>query len=81
LKKGYYQVYGFGLKHNFSQYFSKLEAKKINFALATIYSNEEISFDFLDINTAYGNLGINKMTSTVDTFHFIFSASKEFKKI
>lgn len=80
LKKGYYQVYGLGLKHNFSQYFSKLEAKNINIALATIYSNEEISFDFLDINTAYGNLGINKLTSRVDTFHFILSASKEFKK-
>lgn len=80
LKKGYYQVYGFGLKHNFSQYFSKLEAKKINFALATVYSNEEISFDFLDINTAYGNLGINNLNGLVDTFHFQLSASKEFKR-
>ncbi|MCD8529545.1 MAG: hypothetical protein LRY25_02025, partial [Flavobacterium sp.] len=57
LKRGDYQVYGFGLKHNFSQYFPKVESKNIHFALATIYSKEDISFDFLDIDTAYGNLG------------------------
>ena len=80
LKRGDYQVYGFGLKHNFSQYFSKLEAKKIHFAAAAIYSKEDISFDFLDINTAYGNLGINNLNGLVDTFHFQLSASKEFKR-
>ena len=80
LKKGYYQVYGFGLKHNFSQYFPNLEAKNIHFAFTTVYSNEEFSFDFLDVNTSYGNLGLNNLSSQVDTFHFILSASKEFKK-
>jgi hypothetical protein len=80
LKRGDYQVYGFGLKHNFSQYFPKVESKNIHFALATIYSKEDISFDFLDIDTAYGNLGINNLNGLVDTFHFQLSASKEFKR-
>jgi len=80
LKRGDYQVYGFGLKHNFSQYFPKIEAKNIHFAAAAIYSKEDISFDFLDINTAYGNLGINKLNGLVDTYHFQLSASKEFKR-
>lgn len=80
LKRGDYQVYGFGLKHNFSQYFSKMEDNKIYFSVAAIYSKEDISFDFLDINTAYGNLGINNLNGLVDTFHFQLSASKEFKR-
>jgi hypothetical protein len=80
LKRGDYQVYGFGLKHNFSQYFPKVEAKNIHFAAAAIYSKEDISFDFLDINTAYGNLGINNLNGLVDTYHFQLSASKEFKR-
>lgn len=81
LKKGDYQVYGFGLNYNVSQYFKSLEAKNINISTAVIYSKEEISFDFLDINTAYGNLGINEISSLVDTFHFQLSASKEFNKL
>ncbi len=80
LKKGDYQVYGFGLKHNFSQYFPKVVAKNIHFAAAAIYSKEDISFDFLDINTAYGSLGINNLNGLVDTYHFQLSASKEFKR-
>jgi hypothetical protein len=80
LKRGDYQVYGFGLKHNFSQYFPKIEAINIHFAAAAIYSKEDISFDFLDIDTAYGNLGINNFSGLVDTYHFQLSASKEFKK-
>lgn len=73
-------MYGFGLKHNFSQYFPKVESKNIHFALATIYSKEDISFDFLDIDTAYGNLGINNLNGLVDTFHFQLSASREIKR-
>jgi hypothetical protein len=80
LKKGYYQVYGFGLKYNLSQYFPKIEAKNIYFSAAAIYSKEDISFDFLDINTSYGNLGIDNFSGLVDTYHFQLSASKEFKK-
>lgn len=81
LKKGEYQVYGFGLSHNISQYFKNLKAKKFNVSSALIYSKEEITFDFLDIDTAYGNLGINQLSGLVDTFHFQLSASKEFNKL
>lgn len=79
LKRGYYQVYGFGVKHNLSQYFPKLEAKKINIAAMTFYSNEDISFDFLDVNTSYGNLGINNLNGLVDSYHYQLSVSKEIK--
>ena len=79
LKRGYYQVYGFGLKHNLSQYFPKLEAKKIHISAMTFYSNEDISFDFLDVNTAYGNLGINNLNGLVDSYHYQLSVSKEIK--
>ncbi len=79
LKRGYYQVYGFGLKHNLSQYFPKLESKKINVSTMAFYSNEDISFDFLDVNTPYGNLGINNLNGIVDTYHYQLSVSKEIK--
>ena len=45
-----------------------------------VYSNEDISFDFLDVNTSYGNLGINNLNGIVDTFHYQLSVSKEIKK-
>lgn len=77
LKRGDYQVYGFGVKHNLSQYFPKLESKKIYISAISFYSNEDISFDFLDVNTAYGNLGINNLNGIVDTYHYQLSVSKE----
>jgi hypothetical protein len=72
-------VYGGGLKYNVSQFLPKLEAKNIHLAIATLYSSATISFDFLDITTAYGNLGINQITGFVDTWHFNCIAGKEFK--
>lgn len=80
LVRGNYQVYGFGLKHNFSQYFKSLEKKKINLAALVAFSKENISFDFLDTYTSYGNLGINQITGKVDTWQFQVSASKQWKK-
>lgn len=79
LKKGDYQVYGFGLKHNFSQYLKKLEAKKIHLAALAVYSKEDISFDFISIPTQYGSLGINRLNGLVDTWQFQVNGSKEFK--
>ncbi|MEW5675989.1 DUF6588 family protein [Flavobacterium enshiense] len=78
LKKGDYQVYGFGLKHNFSQYFKSLESKKIHLAALVLYSKEDISFDFISIPTQYGSLGINRLNGLVDTWQFQVNASKEF---
>jgi hypothetical protein len=81
LKKGYYQVYGYGLKHNLSQYFPKLESRNIYFSALAYYSKEDISFDFLDINTNFGSLGINQINGLVDTFHFQLSGSKQVGKV
>jgi hypothetical protein len=80
LKKGYYQVYGFGLKHNLSQYFKKAEAKNYFFSAMFGYSKEDISFDFLDIQTENGSLGIDKINGLVDTWQFQINASKQWKK-
>ena len=80
LKRGYYQVFGVGLKHNISQYFTNLEPKNIHISAMSFYSKEDISFDFLDVNTSYGNLGINNLNGIVDTFHYQLAVSKEIKK-
>lgn len=80
LKNGYYQVYGYGLKHNLSQYFSSFEKKSINLAVMSMYSREEIGIDFLDIPSNIGNFGLNKLTSKVNTYHFQISASKSTKR-
>ncbi len=80
LKRGYYQVFGVGLKHNISQYFTSLEPKNIHISAMSFYSKEDISFDFLDVNTSYGNLGINNLNGIVDTFHYQLAVSKEIKK-
>ncbi len=80
LKKSNYQVYGFGLKHNISQYFKQLEAKKIHLAVLAAYSNEDVSFNFLDIETDYGTLGISEINGLVDTWQFQLNGAKELGK-
>lgn len=80
LKKCHYQVYGIGLKHNFSQYFKKIEAKNIYFSGLISYSKEDITFNFLDAQTDYGNLGLNEITGLVDTWQFQINASKQWKR-
>lgn len=77
LKKSEYQVYGIGLKHNLSQYFKKLEEQKVFFSVMAAYSNEDVSFNFLDIQTDYGTLGINTINGIVDTWQFQLNGSKE----
>ena len=81
LKSGNFQVYGYGIKHNFDQYFNYLTQNKINMSGLFCYSNENISFDF--IPPASGNtlqLGINEINGLVDTWQFQFNLSKEFKR-
>ena len=78
LKKSEYQVYGFGLKHNISRYFKSLEAKRTHIAVLAAYSKEDVSFNFLNVQTNYGSLGINRINGLVDTFQFQVSASQEF---
>lgn len=77
LKKSNYQVYGFGLKHNLSQYFKKLEEQRLNLAVLAAYSKEDVTFDFLNVQTDYGTLGINSINGLVDTWQFQANGSKE----
>lgn len=79
LKRGNYQVYGFALKHNLTQYFSGLNKRKINLAALIAYSKEDISFDFIDPITTFGTLGISKINGLVSTTQFQMSVSKEWK--
>lgn len=79
LKHGHYQVYGAGLKHNLSQYFKSLEARKWSLSVFAGYSNEEISFGFLNGSTQqYEALGINEITGLVDTYQLQFNAAKHY---
>jgi hypothetical protein len=80
LKKSRYQVYGLGLKHNLSQYFEKMEAKNIFLSSMLGYSNEDISFGFLDIRAQNLSLGFNQLTGLVDTYQFQVNASKKWDK-
>jgi len=80
LKRGYYQVYGAGLKHNLSQYMPRLEAKNYFLSIMAGYSQEQISFDFLDTQTPYGSLGLNELTGFVDTWQFQLNGSKKWKR-
>ncbi|MDI1255182.1 MAG: hypothetical protein PSV16_03695 [Flavobacterium sp.] len=81
LKHVEYQVYGLGLKHNFSRYFKNLEAKKIHLSTLLAYSREDVTVAFLDVTTSYGNLGLNSLNSIIDTWQLQFNGSKEFKKL
>ena len=80
LKRGEYQVYGIGLKHNLDQYFNVLKKNKINLGVLFAYSKEDISFDFLDVNTSLGSLGINQISGLVDTYQLQCNASKSFNR-
>ena len=81
IKQGEYQVYGFGLKHNLSHYIAALDNNKINLAMTLSYSEENISFDFLDVQTNYGTLGINKINGNVKSYQFQTNVSKDFGKL
>ncbi|HMI06375.1 MAG TPA: DUF6588 family protein [Flavobacterium sp.] len=81
LKKGHYQVYGAGIKHNLSQYFKKLEAKNLYLSAFAGFSKEEISFGFLNAQTErFGSLGLNEITGLVDTYQFQVNGSKKWKR-
>lgn len=78
LKKGKYQVYGAGIKHNLSQYFKKMEAKNFFFSVFAGYSEEQITFDFLNTKTNdFGTLGLNSITGFVETWQLQLNGSKK----
>ena len=78
INRGEYQVYGIGIKHNISQYIPVLESKKIHLAMMLSNSKENISFDFLDIRTNFGTLGINKINGAINSWQYQTIISKEY---
>jgi hypothetical protein len=80
LKNVEYQVYGFGIKHSLSQYFKTIENKNYFFSALVGFSKEDLTVNFLDVETQYGNLGFNALNSLIDTWQFQINASKKWKK-
>jgi hypothetical protein len=78
LKKSNYQVYGAGLKYDFGRHIKKLQENKINLSVLAAYSKEDVTFDFLNVDTSAGSLGISTLTGLVDTYQAQINASKEF---
>lgn len=79
LKKSDYQVYGAGIKHNLDQYFKSFQKNKINLSSILSFSKETISFDFIETQSSYGSLGINRLTGDVGIWQTQISGSKEYK--
>jgi hypothetical protein len=80
LKNVSYQVYGLGFKHSISQYFTKIEDKKFYISALVAYAKEDLSVNFLDVETQYGNLGFNALNSLIDTWQFQINGSKKWSK-
>ncbi len=81
LKKGHYQVYGLGIKHNLSQYVKSLESKNIYLSIFAGVSKEEIAFDFLTSESEqFDSLGLNEIMGLVDTYQFQVNGSKKWKR-
>jgi len=80
LKNVEYQVYGLGVKHSLSQYFKSIENKNYFFSALVGFSKEDLTVNFLDVETQYGNLGFNALNSLIDTWQFQINGSKKWKK-
>lgn len=80
LKNVEYQVYGVGVKHSISQYLKKFEDKNFFVSALVAYAKEDLTVNFLDIETEYGNLGFNALNSLIDTWQFQINGSKKWKK-
>ena len=81
LKNVEYQVYGLGLKHSLSQYFETIESNNFFVSALAGYAKEDLTVNFLDIETQYGNLGFNALNSLIDTWQFQLNASKKWNKV
>lgn len=80
LKNVAYQMYGLGFKHSLSQYFKTIEGENFFFSALIAYSKEDLTVNFLDVETQYGNLGFNALNSLIDTWQFQVNGSKKWKK-
>lgn len=80
LKRSNYQVYGVGLKHSIGHYLLWFQKHGINLAVLAAYSKEDVTFEFLNVDTTAGTLGIDSLNGLVDTWQFQTNISKEFGK-
>lgn len=80
LKNVEYQVFGLGFKHSLSQYFNSIETKNYFISALVAYAREDLTVNFLDIDTKYGNLGFNALNSLIDTWQFQVNGSKKWNK-
>jgi hypothetical protein len=80
LKNVEYQVYGLGVKHSVSQYLKKIEDKNFFVSALVAYAKEDLTVNFLDVETEYGNLGFNALNSLIDTWQFQINGSKKWNK-
>lgn len=76
LKTVDYQIYGFGLKHNLSQYFKKIEQKNYHLSVLATYGKEDLTVAFFDVNTDFGS--INALNGNIDGFQLQLNGSKTF---
>lgn len=80
LKNVEYQVFGLGFKHSLSQYFIGVEDQNFFISTLVAYSKEDLTVNFLDVETKYGNLGFNALNSLIDTWQLQFNGSKKWNK-
>lgn len=77
LKKGSYQMYGFGLKYNLSQHMNFLERNNIALAALLATSNEDLTFDFIESDVdQLGDVGISEIKGDVSNWQFQISGAK-----
>lgn len=78
INKTYYQVYGFGLQHNISQWIPSIDNDKFNIAALVSYSKYNVSDEFSPANLVLGT--INAINVEGNSFLFSVLASKTIKK-
>ena len=81
LKKGSYQMYGFGIKYNISQHMPFLERNNIALAALLAASYEDLSFDFIETDVELlGDVGVSEIVGEVENWQFQVSGSKAWGK-
>lgn len=78
LKRGEYQVYGFGLQYNISQHFAK--ESEFNLAIMAAYNNENINVDFVQSYRTQIDIGLRSFNTIAQGMQLQVAGSKEFGK-
>lgn len=78
INKTYYQIFGFGLHHNLSQWMPSIRNSKYHISAMATYSFYSVSDNFSEVNLIIGKLNAVKVDG--QSFMFNVIASKEIKK-